>query len=56
MIENVYQYHIAWTNSEFSIKFTDLFGDGEAYWFTPEDARNLYLDLGLALQRYEEGQ
>lgn len=50
-MENVdgYEFEVDRDGDRISIKFTDIFGDGEIFWFSIEDIKNIRDDLTIML-------
>jgi hypothetical protein len=51
-VENVESYEITWNQGLISIAFTDLFGNGDEYRFTPEDMAKVRDAITAALDLY----
>jgi hypothetical protein len=51
-VENVEGYEITWDEGLITIAFTDLFGNGEEYQFTPADMAKVRDSLSAALKSY----
>lgn len=49
MIENVEGYEFDCTGDIVTIKFTNLFGEGEEYYFTVDEAKQFMIALALIL-------
>ena len=51
-MENVENFEITWKQGVLSLAFTDLFGNGDEYQFTPEDMADVRDGITAALNRY----
>jgi hypothetical protein len=54
VLENVENYEITWKQGLISMAFSDLFGNGEEYQFTPEDMAKVRDGITEALSLYWE--
>lgn len=55
MTANIENFEINWDNSNFYLRFTDLFGQGERIGLNPEDFEKLHEAMKVALRRYKAG-
>ena len=51
-MENVENYEITWTQELINIAFTDLFGAGDSFGFTPQEMTKVRDGITAALDHY----